>query len=155
SARNAGSGDITIDTSADSTVSGNGAGILATATGSGDIFIANAGHVTSSGALWTSAIVINGNTTGTATITNSAAIGPQPISASTSAIFEAVSSLTIDNAGGGVINGHITAAHTTFHNEAGATWNTGGASSFGAVGDAAASTIDNAGTINLSYNASL
>jgi VCBS repeat-containing protein len=176
-ARTAGSGDITINTSANSTVLSGDAGIRAAAVGSGDIFITSAGHVTSTGAsgifvnqnganatgsttiansgtvlgsTTAAAIVVHGNTTGTATIDNSGTIGPATISATTSAISEDGASLTLDNASGGVINGHINAAHTTFHNEAGATWNTGGASSFGA-----ASTIDNAGAINLSYDASI
>ena len=95
------------------------------------------------------AIFLAANATGGATITNT---GDGSSGATVQAIAENGGHLTINNdtltvgqtVTHGVIDGAISAASTAFTNEAGATWNAVGASTFGA-----ASTIDDPGTISL------
>ena len=167
---NASGGTLAIDN--EGTVSG-GQGLFAGTTGSNNVFVTNDGSITGTSSLGigvqqgsgtgsstitntgtvtggTSAIGIGESAAATATITNTGTIGAA--GASVHAINESGGHLIINNdtltvgqtVTHGVIDGTINAASTTFNNEAGATWNAVGASTFGA-----SSTIDNAGTISL------
>jgi hypothetical protein len=119
----------------------------------GSTHITNTGTVLGAGNY--AAIAIFEDATGTATIDNSGTIGSSVVSSSTLAIFEGGGDVTINNAGN--INGNVSLANATFNNEVGGTWKLAGSSEFGllAYTGAKSSTIDNAGTIDLSASASL
>lgn len=163
-----GGGDVSVtnDGSATGTV-----GLAALATGGGDITIVNHGHITSTslagisvtqnetGAIGSThitntgsvvapighaAIYIQENTTGSATIDNSATgtIGAGTVTSTTNAITETGGAVTINNFGH--INGNINVAHAMFNNEATGIWTVAGTSVFGN-----ASSIVNHGVIDL------
>ena len=154
SAGTTGSNDIAITNAGSITGTGTGAsnvGIKVAQAGNatGSTTITNSGTIAGTGSH--AAISVAENTTGTATITNTGTIGS---ATNTNAIFETGGNLVINNdsvldqnsqvVSGGMIDGAINAASTAFTNEAGATWNAVGTSTFGA-----SSTVDNTGTINL------
>jgi VCBS repeat-containing protein len=152
-----GSNDIAITNAGSITGTGTAAGnaginVAQAGAATGSTTITNSGTIAGTGSH--AAISVAENTHGTAVITNTGTIGS---ATNTNAIFESGGNLAINNNtlsvddghGGqtvthGVIDGVINAATTTFINEAGASWNAVGSSTFGA-----SSTIDNAGTITL------
>ncbi len=146
-----GAGNVTIENDGmlTGTVS-SGINVSQNAAGAtGSTTITNKGTVTGAGS--NAAILVGESATGTATMTNTGTIGS---ATNVNAIFETGGNLVINNdsmldhngdvVGGGVIDGAINAATTTFTNEVGATWNAVGSSNFGA-----SSTIGNTGTISL------
>lgn len=161
-----GGGDVSVTNGGSATGT---VGLAALATGGGDITIVNHGHITSTslagisvtqnetGAIGSThitntgsvvaptghaAIYIQENTTGSATIDNSAtgSIGAGAVTSTTYAITETGGDVTINNFGH--INGNINVAHATFNNDG--IWTVAGTSVFGN-----ASSIVNHGAIDL------
>jgi hypothetical protein len=128
-----------------------GVGLQAQATGgngSGTVTITNDGNVSGDGTSANPAVEIT-TVNGAATLTNESGgtIAPASSSASGLAISESGGgTLTIDNTG--IITGEVALATTVFNNESGGVWDVSGANTFGS-----ASTIDNAGVINVLANA--
>ena len=174
-------GDVSVSVTPDDTVSGS-TGVSAFTNHAGNVTITNDGqiagianvginvgqdvagstgstHVTNtgtvSGAANYAAIAIYEDAAGTATIDNSGVIGSSAVSASSFAIFEGGGDITINNTG--EIYGNISLANATFNNESGGTWHLGGSSEFGVLAytGVKTSTIDNAGTIDLTDSANL
>ncbi|WP_156948629.1 VCBS domain-containing protein [Bradyrhizobium sp. WSM1417] len=166
-----GGGDVSVTNNGSAT---GAVGVSAIANGSGDVTIVNHGgitstslagisvtqnevgatgstHITNTGSIVApsayAAIFIQENTTGSATIDNSATgtIGPavaSTVTAATYAIVETGGAITINNAGH--INGNLSVATATFNNELGGTWTVAGSGVFGN-----ASSIVNHGAIDL------
>ncbi|WP_245481456.1 VCBS domain-containing protein [Bradyrhizobium sp. LVM 105] len=146
-----GAGDITIVNDG-SITSTNLAGISVTQNAAG---ATGSTHITNTGSIAAptghTAIFIQENATGTATIDNSGTIGPAVASSVTSAtyaIVETGGAVEINNTGD--INGNISVARATFNNNAGGTWTVAGTSVFGN-----ASSIINHGDIDLLNGASI
>jgi hypothetical protein len=124
-----------------------GIGIDALSTGSGKITITNSGDVSGDGTVSNPVILINQDATGTATVTNQSGGKIDAGSASGLAISSSTGTVTVDNFGTIIGDVSIDAAFT---NESGGIWDISGTNTLNGTG----STLKNLGTINVEGSSS-
>jgi hypothetical protein len=142
-AYNWGTGSVSVTTDAASAITAPGNGIQAYALNGGSVSISNAGTISAATGIF--AQTVGG---GSVTVNNSGMIETNPAS---QALIEQGGDITLNNTG--TIDGRLNLGNASFNNKPGGLWQVAGLSSFGfqsTTGVSEASTINNAGTIDLS-----